>query len=59
MLRGCSCLCISDLETISFKKISGRNNAGVSWYSRIWVEEQRLRRGTSEEQGKSNSACEV
>ena len=52
MLRGCSCLCISDLE-ILFKKISGRSNAGVSWYSRIWVEEQRLRRGTRNKESRT------
>ena len=52
MLRGCSCLCISDLE-ILFKRISGRSNAGVSWYSRIWVEEQRLRRGTRNKESRT------
>ena len=52
MLRGCSCLCISDLE-ILFKRISGRSNAGVIWYSRIWVEEQRLRRGTRNKESRT------
>ena len=53
MLRGCSCLCISDPEIILFKKISGLNNAGVSWYSRIWVEEQRLRRGARNKESRT------
>lgn len=53
MLRGCSCLCISDLKIILFKKISGLNNAGVSWYSRIWVEEQRLRRGARNKESRA------